>query len=136
MPVKIAARPFVLAFPVILVALVLSASAASACPRNPIDPRGLTAETRALLAGLERAVGTVHLVAACVNKRMSTDARRMSEHAHGRAFDFTTLNKPAAVKWLRNNGAHLVMTYRDMNHIHADLGSYHAVILGASSGRR
>jgi rare lipoprotein A len=81
----------------------------------------LTPQTRAVLAGLERAVGPVRIVSTCRPGAVIRGTGRPSQHRYGRAVDFNTRNKAAAIAWLRSRA--FVMTYCGMSHLHFDTGT-------------
>jgi hypothetical protein len=123
--------------------------AARQAPRSPLASRGfvsfarggvsrtcLTPDARGLLARIEAQFGPVGIVSTCRPGAVIAGTGHPSRHASGNAIDF---NAPAGrkaelVHWLiANHRSGGVMTYRDMNHIHVDVGR-HFVVLGAASG--
>lgn len=96
----------------------------------------LTSEARNLLGRIRSQFGSVQIISTCrPGARIATTGKR-SKHATGQAIDFRVPGRKAAViKWLiANHRSGGVMTYRDMDHIHVDVG-YRFVALNRSSGR-
>jgi uncharacterized protein YcbK (DUF882 family) len=96
----------------------------------------LTWEARALLNRIRAQFGRVEIVSTCRPGARIAGTRHPSRHASGQAIDFRVPGrKGQVVSWLianhRNGG---VMTYRDMDHIHVDIGP-HFVALNRPSGR-
>ncbi|WP_409561054.1 YcbK family protein [Hyphomicrobium sp. MC8b] len=96
----------------------------------------LTSEARNLLARIRGQFGNVQIVSTCRPGARIAATGRPSRHASGQAIDFRVPGRKAeVVRWLianhRNGG---VMTYRDMDHIHVDVGP-RFVALNAASGR-
>lgn len=81
----------------------------------------LTSDTRAVLGRLEARVGTVKIVSTCRPGARIAGTNRQSKHAIGRAVDFNTRNKAAAISFLRSQGV-FVMTYCNMGHVHFNTG--------------
>ena len=71
-----------------------------------------------------------------VRARRIAGTGKVSKHAHGAAIDFDAGGrKGAIVSWLiKNHHSGGTMTYRDMGHIHVDIG-HRFVKLGANSHR-
>ncbi len=96
----------------------------------------LTSEARNLLGRIRSQFGNVQIISTCrPGARIATTGKR-SKHATGQAIDFRVPGRKAAViKWLiANHRSGGVMTYRDMDHIHVDVG-YRFVALNRYSGR-
>ncbi|MBS0251808.1 MAG: DUF882 domain-containing protein [Proteobacteria bacterium] len=96
----------------------------------------LTSEARNLLARIRGQFGNVQIVSTCRPGARIAGTGRPSRHASGQAIDFRVPGRKAeVVRWLianhRNGGT---MTYRDMDHIHVDVGP-RFVALNAPSGR-
>ncbi len=96
----------------------------------------LTSEARSLLNRIESQFGAVSVVSTCRPGAVIATSGKPSKHRHGQAIDFEAgSRKGAIVKWLiANHRSGGTMTYRDMSHIHVDVG-YRFVKLGANSGR-
>lgn len=97
----------------------------------------LTSETRALLDCIETEFGAVKIVSTCRPGARIAGTGRPSKHGSGQAIDFDAPQgrKTDVVRWLiENHHAGGVMTYRDMEHIHVDIGP-HFVALNRPSGR-
>ena len=96
----------------------------------------LTWEARALLNRIRARFGNVEIVSTCRPGARIAGTRHPSRHASGQAIDFRIPGKKGqVVSWLianHHNGG--VMTYRDMDHIHVDIGP-HFVALNRQSGR-
>jgi len=96
----------------------------------------LTWEARALLNRIRARFGNVEIVSTCRPGARIAGTRHPSRHASGQAIDFRVPGKKGqVVSWLianHHNGG--VMTYRDMDHIHVDIGP-HFVALNRPSGR-
>jgi uncharacterized protein YcbK (DUF882 family) len=96
----------------------------------------LTWEARALLNRIRARFGNVEIVSTCRPGARIAGTRHPSRHASGQAIDFRIPGKKGqVVSWLianHHNGG--VMTYRDMDHIHVDIGP-HFVALNRPSGR-
>jgi hypothetical protein len=123
--------------------------AAREAPRSPLASRGfvsfarggvsrtcLTPAARDLLARIEAQFGSVGIVSTCRPGAVIAGTGHPSRHASGNAIDFNAPagRKAEVVHWLiANHRSGGVMTYRDMNHIHVDVGR-HFVALGAASG--
>jgi hypothetical protein len=95
----------------------------------------LTSEARALLGRIESRFGPVSIVSTCRPGAVIATTGKPSKHRHGQAIDFDAgSRKGEIVRWLvANHHAGGTMTYRDMGHIHVDVG-YHFVKLNARSG--
>lgn len=91
---------------------------------------------RALLGRIEAQFGPVSIVSTCRPGAVIATSGKPSKHRYGLAIDFDAgSRKSAVVAWLRaNHTSGGTMTYRDMSHIHVDIG-YRFVKLGANSGR-
>jgi hypothetical protein len=125
--------------------------AARGAPRGPLASRGfvsfgrggvsrtcLTPAARDLLARIEAQFGPVGIVSTCRPGAVIAGSGHPSRHASGNAIDFNAPagRKAEVVRWLiANHRSGGVMTYRDMKHIHVDVGR-HFVALGAASGGR
>lgn len=84
----------------------------------------LTADTRAVLAGLERRYGPVKVISTCRPGAVIEGTNRPSEHRYGKAVDFMpNRNRAAQIAWLRSNAKGAVITYAS-GHIHFDTGGY------------
>lgn len=96
----------------------------------------LTSAARSLLSRIEAKFGAVEIVSTCRPGARIAGTGKVSKHAHGAAIDFSAPGRKAAVvQWLlANHHSGGTMTYRDMDHIHVDIG-YRFVSLGANSGR-
>ena len=95
----------------------------------------LTRETRNLLDRIESRFGRVQLISTCRPGARIANTGKVSKHASGQAVDFGAPSgkKQELVRWLvANHKSGGTMTYRDMNHIHVDVG-YHFVSLGSAS---
>lgn len=95
----------------------------------------LTSETRNLLGRIEKQFGQVHIISTCRPGARIATTGKVSKHASGQAIDFSAPSgkKQQLVRWLvANHKSGGTMTYRDMNHIHVDVG-YHFVSLGSTS---
>lgn len=103
-------------------------------PRDSPDaPRAcLTPEARALLDRIEAKFGRVELVSTCRRGARIAGTLRMSRHASGNAIDFNAGSRKAAIlEWLvANHRAGGTMTYRDLDHIHVDIGPHFVSIVG------
>lgn len=99
-----------------------SASASRSC---------LTADTRAVLARLEARVGAVQIVSTCRAGATIAGTGRPSFHRYGKAVDFNTRNKGAAIAFLRTQGV-FVMTYCGMSHVHFNTGQVGNSFCGGS----
>jgi hypothetical protein len=91
---------------------------------------------RALLSRIEAEFGAMEIISTCRPGARIAGTGRISRHATGDAIDFEAGRRKAeVVRWLiANHDAGGIMTYRDMSHIHVDIG-YRFVALGAWSGR-
>lgn len=92
----------------------------------------LTPDTRAILNRMEAVVGPVKIVSTCRPGARIAGTRRMSKHAVGRAVDFQTSRKGAAIRFLMAQGV-FVMTYCRMSHVHFNTAQRGASFCG---GRR
>ena len=92
----------------------------------------LTGDTRAVLARLESRVGKVKIVSTCRPGARIAGTNRQSKHAIGRAVDFNTGKKAAAISFLRSQGV-FVMTYCGMSHVHFNTGQSGASFCGSKS---
>ena len=93
----------------------------------------LTADTRAVLNRLEARFGTVKVISTCRPGAVIAGTNRPSYHRYGKAVDFNVprgVSEAAVVQWLYANNRGVVMTYRNMGHIHFDTGSYHKIAYG------
>lgn len=90
----------------------------------------LTADTRAVLGRLEARVGKVSIVSTCRPGAKIAGTNRQSKHAIGRAVDFNTPRKAAAIAFLRSQGV-FVMTYCGMSHVHFNTGQTGASFCGS-----
>lgn len=95
----------------------------------------LTAAARGLLNRIESKFGPVSIVSTCRPGAVIATTGKPSKHRNGQAIDFDAgSRKGAIVQWLiANHHSGGTMTYRDMGHIHVDVG-YRFVKLGAHSG--
>ncbi len=91
---------------------------------------------RGLLNRIESQFGAVSIVSTCRAGATIAGSGKPSKHRYGLAIDFDAgSRKGAIVKWLiANHHSGGTMTYRDMRHIHVDVGG-RFVSLGASSRR-
>ena len=91
---------------------------------------------RNLLSRIESRFGSVNIVSTCRAGAVIATSGKPSKHRNGMAIDFSAPGRKAAVvQWLiANHHSGGTMTYRDMDHIHVDVG-YRFVSLGANSGR-
>jgi uncharacterized protein YcbK (DUF882 family) len=96
----------------------------------------LQPQARALLNRIESQFGSVSIVSTCRAGAVIATSGKPSKHRYGLAIDFDAgSRKGAIVNWLiKNHHSGGTMTYRDMSHIHVDVGS-RFVSLGANSGR-
>lgn len=96
----------------------------------------LQPSARALLNRIESRFGSVNIISTCRAGAVIATSGKPSKHRYGLAIDFSAPGRKAAVvQWLlANHHSGGVMTYRDMDHIHVDVG-YRFVSLGANSGR-
>lgn len=95
----------------------------------------LTSAARDLLNRIESRFGAVSIVSTCRPGAVIATSGKPSKHRNGQAIDFDAgSRKREIVQWLiANHHSGGTMTYRDMSHIHVDIG-YHFVKLGANSG--
>ncbi len=96
----------------------------------------LQTSARALLNRIESQFGSVNIISTCRSGAVIATSGKPSKHRYGLAIDFSAPGRKAAVvQWLiANHQSGGTMTYRDMDHIHVDVGS-RFVSLGANSGR-
>lgn len=96
----------------------------------------LQPQARALLNRIESQFGSVSLISTCRAGAVIATSGKPSKHRYGLAIDFDAGGrKGAIVSWLlKNHHSGGTMTYRDMSHIHVDIGP-RFVSLGANSGR-
>jgi uncharacterized protein YcbK (DUF882 family) len=96
----------------------------------------LQPQARALLNRIEGQFGSVSIISTCRPGAVIATSGKPSKHRNGLAIDFDAgSRKGAIVSWLRqNHHSGGIMTYRDMSHIHVDIGP-RFVSLGARSGR-
>ena len=99
------------------------------------DRSCLTPAAKSLLARIEANFGRVQLVSTCRRGATIAGTSHPSMHRYGMAFDFKTPQKAAVVRWLAQNNTGGTMTYRNSDHIHADVGRYHFVSLAGSRSR-
>ena len=92
---------------------------------------------RNLLGRIESQFGPVSVISSCRPGAVIATTGKPSKHRYGQAIDFEAgSRKQEIVQWLiANHHSGGTMTYRDMSHIHVDIG-YHFVQLGANSGHR
>jgi hypothetical protein len=96
----------------------------------------LQPQARALLNRIESQFGSVSIVSTCRPGAVIATSGKPSKHRNGMAIDFDAgSRKGAIVNWLvKNHHSGGTMTYRNMSHIHVDIGP-RFVSLGANSGR-
>lgn len=96
----------------------------------------LQASARSLLNRIEAKFGSVNIISTCRPGAVIATSGKPSKHRNGMAIDFSASGrKSAIVQWLvANHHSGGTMTYRDMDHIHVDVG-HRFVSLGAGSGR-
>jgi uncharacterized protein YcbK (DUF882 family) len=96
----------------------------------------LTSAARNLLARIRGQFANVEIVSTCRPGARIAGTSYPSRHASGQAIDFRVPGQKAAVvRWLiANDRMGGIMTYRDMDHIHVDVGP-RFVALNAASGR-
>ncbi len=96
----------------------------------------LQSSARALLNRIESRFGAVEIISTCRAGATIATSGKPSKHRYGLAIDFSAGGRKAAVvQWLlANHHSGGTMTYRDMSHIHVDIGG-RFVSLGANSGR-
>jgi uncharacterized protein YcbK (DUF882 family) len=96
----------------------------------------LTSQARNLLGRIRSQFGNVQIISTCRKGARIAGSGRPSKHASGQAIDFRVPGRKAAVvRWLiANHRSGGTMTYRDMDHIHVDVGS-RFVALNRNSGR-
>lgn len=85
----------------------------------------LQPSTKALWAKVVSHWGPMRVISTCRPGAKVRGTGRTSRHAHGHAIDFYAPKgkKQAVVRWLiANHTSGGVMTYRNMNHIHIDIG--------------
>ncbi len=91
-----------------------------------------------LLGRIEGKFGPMQLVSTCRAGATVAGTGKPSRHRDGNAIDFMAgARKQAVVEWLIANHANGgTMTYRDMDHIHIDIGPHFlAIASGGRSGR-
>ncbi|MFA5956704.1 YcbK family protein [Hyphomicrobium sp.] len=96
----------------------------------------LTSAARNLLGRIRSQFGNLEIVSTCRPGARIAGTRTPSKHASGQAIDFRVPGRKAeVVRWLiANDRIGGIMTYRDMDHIHVDVGP-RFVALNAASGR-
>ena len=96
----------------------------------------LTSDAQALLGRIRAQFGNVVIVSTCRPGARIAGSGRPSKHASGQAIDFRVPDRKAeVVRWLiANDRSGGIMTYRDMDHIHVDVGA-RFVALNRPSGR-
>lgn len=96
----------------------------------------LTSEAKNLLGRIKSRFGNVQIISTCRPGARIAKTGRPSKHASGRAIDFRVPGrKKDVVQWLiANHHSGGTMTYRDMDHVHVDVGA-RFVALNRSSGR-
>jgi hypothetical protein len=102
---------------------------------SPEAPRScLSAKARALVDRIEGQFGPVQLVSTCRAGATIAGTGRPSQHASGNAVDFKAgSRREAIVRWLvANHQGGGTMTYRDMDHIHVDIGRHFVSIAGGT----
>ena len=97
----------------------------------------LTWDTRAALEAAEAHFGRpFELVSTCRPGAKIAGTSHDSEHAFGKAVDLKVprgISKPAVVAWLFKHVTGVVMTYRNMSHVHFDTGLFHKLVRGADA---
>jgi uncharacterized protein YcbK (DUF882 family) len=85
-----------------------------------------------MLDRIEEKFGPVQLVSTCRSGATIAGTGRPSRHASGNAVDFSAgSRKTEIVNWLvANHRGGGTMTYRDMDHIHVDIGPHFVSIAG------
>lgn len=96
----------------------------------------LTSEARNLLGRIKARFGNVQIISTCRKGARIATTGRPSKHASGQAIDFRVPGrKREVVQWLiANHRSGGTMTYRDMDHVHVDVGA-RFVALNRNSGR-
>lgn len=96
----------------------------------------LTTQAQNLLGRIRSQFGNVQIISTCRRGARIATTGRPSKHASGQAIDFRVPGRKAeVVRWLiANHRSGGTMTYRDMDHIHVDVGS-RFVALNRNSGR-
>lgn len=96
----------------------------------------LTSSAQNLLSRIRSQFGNVQIISTCRPGARIAGSGRPSKHASGQAIDFRVPGRKAeVVRWLTaNHRSGGTMTYRDMDHIHVDVGS-RFVALNRPSGR-
>jgi uncharacterized protein YcbK (DUF882 family) len=96
----------------------------------------LQPQARALLNRIESQFGSVSIISTCRAGAVIATSGKPSKHRYGLAIDFDAGGrKGAIVNWLiKNHHSGGTMTYRDMSHIHVDIGA-RFVSLSANSRR-
>lgn len=94
----------------------------------------LQAPARALLDQIEQKFGAVSVISTCRPGAVIAGSGKPSKHRYGLAVDFDAgARKGQIVQWLiANHHAGGTMTYRNMSHIHIDIGA-RFVSLGSGS---
>lgn len=96
----------------------------------------LKPSAKKLLSSIEARFGKLKIISTCRRGAVIATTGRPSKHRYGLAIDFKPIraSKREVVAWLiKNHHKGGTMTYRDMNHIHVDIGP-HFVILNSWSG--
>jgi uncharacterized protein YcbK (DUF882 family) len=96
----------------------------------------LTSSAQNLLSRIRSQFGNVQIISTCRPGARIAGSGRPSKHASGQAIDFRVPGRKAeVVRWLTaNHRSGGTMTYRDMDHVHVDVGS-RFVALNRPSGR-
>ena len=119
----------------IAAALALAVLASPASARDSVSRDCLTGETRAALAAAEAHFGvTFAIVSTCRPGAVIAGSGDPSWHRYGRAVDLLVprgMSKAAVVGWFYAHVRGVVMTYRNMGHVHFDTGTYHKLVRGA-----
>lgn len=101
------------------------------------DRNCLTSDTRATLEQAEAHFGVRFVLAStCRAGATIAGTNHPSWHAFGRAVDIEVpraVSKAVLVAWLYKHAAGVVMTYRNMAHVHFDTGPYHKLVRGADA---
>jgi hypothetical protein len=84
----------------------------------------LQASARGLLERIEAQFGAVQVISTCRPGARIAGSGKPSKHGFGLAVDFDAGGRKAAIiSWLRaNHHSGGIMTYRNMSHIHVDIG--------------
>lgn len=126
----------------IAAALALAMAAAPACAKDSVSRNCLTNDTRTALEAAERHFGVTFVLAStCRPGAVIAGSGDPSWHRYGRAVDLLVprgISKADVVAWLFAHVRGVVMTYRNMGHVHFDTGTYHKLVRGADAygGRR